>query len=219
MTDSRAIQKQTLLEQLADVLEGQPTENDDSVELREIVARMVQESRSWDDDLHAELVRVFGDSLGGRYAQVFSGGFPSTYRARFPVAEALADIEQIQTIAVSSDVPMRFYQPRDAAETGFHFKLYSQGQPVVLSDVIPILENLGMRVLGEHPYRVQRRDGETFGVSDFTVEVHARCRKADLEAARPLIQAAFREIWNGLAENDDFNQLIMLSGLGWRKSR
>ncbi len=217
MTDSRALQKQTLLEQLADVLQHQAPDTGDSLELREIVARMVDESRSWDDDLHGELVKSFGDTIGGRYAQVFSGGFSSAYRARFPVSEALADIEQIQSIAVSTDVPMRFYQPRDPAETGFHFKLYSEGQPVVLSDVIPILENLGMRVLGEHPYRVRRRDGENFGVSDFTVELHARCRGADLDAARPLIQSAFREIWNGFAENDDFNQLIMLCGLGWRE--
>ena len=61
MTDSRALQKQTLLEQLADVLQNQASDNDDSLELREIVARMVEESRSWDDDLHGELVRSFGD--------------------------------------------------------------------------------------------------------------------------------------------------------------
>ncbi len=217
MTDARTLQKQTLLEQLADVLQDQAPDNDESLELREIVARMVQESRSWDDDLHGELVRCFGASIGGSYARVFSGGFPSAYRARFSVAEAIADIQQVQSIAVSSDVPMRFYQPRDPGESGFHFKLYSEGHPVVLSDVIPILENLGMRVLGEHPYRIRRRDGGTFGVSDFTVEVHARCAGTDLNAAQPLIQAAFREIWNGFAENDDFNQLIMLCGLGWRE--
>ena len=47
MTDSRALQKQTLLEQLADVLQNQAADNDDSLELRELVARMVEESRSW----------------------------------------------------------------------------------------------------------------------------------------------------------------------------
>ncbi len=217
MTDSRPLQQQTLLEQLADVLENQSDGDAGSLELRELVARMVGESRSWDDDLHAALIRRFGETHGGRYGQVFSGSFPSAYRARFNVAEALADIEQIQSIAVSTDVPMRFYQPRDPAEGGFHFKLYSGGQPAVLSDVIPIVENLGMRVLGEHPYRIRRRDGETFGVSDFSVELHERCRGGDLEAARDRIQAAFREIWNGFAENDDFNQLILLCNMGWRE--
>ena len=113
MTDARTLQKQTLLEQLADVLQDQAPDNDESLELREIVARMVQESRSWDDDLHGELVRCFGAPIGGSYARVFSGGFPSAYRARFSVGEAIADIQQVQSIAVSSDVPMRFYQPRD----------------------------------------------------------------------------------------------------------
>ena len=43
MTDARTLQKQTLLEQLADVLQDQAPDNDESLELREIVARMVQE--------------------------------------------------------------------------------------------------------------------------------------------------------------------------------
>jgi len=224
MPQSRPSQQQTLLEQLADALQDQESDPHSTRNLREVVAKMMTESQSWDDDLHAQLVESLGEASGGLCAQMFSGGFPSAYRARFPVAEAIGDIHQIQSIAVSSDVPMRFYrlvepsadkQPLSDGE--LNFKLYSQGNPVILSDVIPILENLGMRVLGEHPYRVQRRDGEHFGVSDFTVECHSHCRGADLEKAKPLLQEAFREIWNGFAENDDFNQLIMAAGLGWRE--
>jgi len=217
MTDSRSVQQQSLLEQLANALDDQNVEADDSLDLRQLVAKMMEESRSWDDDLHSQLVEAFGSALGGRYAQLFSSSFPSAYRARFGVDEALEDIRQIQSIAISSDVPMGFYHPDDHAEGELRFKLYSQGSPVILSDVIPILENLGMRVLGEHPYRVQRRDGEAFGVSDFTVAFHSRCRNADFKRVKPLVQEAFREIWNGFAENDEFNQLIMAAGLGWRE--
>ncbi len=217
MTDSRSVQQQSLLEQLANALDNQNVEADDSLDLRQIVAKMMEESRSWDDDLHGQLVEAFGDSLGGRYAQLFSGSFPSAYRARFSVHEALQDIRQVQSIAINSDVPMGFYHSGDSSEGELNFKLYSQGAPVVLSDVIPILENLGMRVLGEHPYRIQRRDGEAFGVSDFTVAFHSRCRNADFKRVKPLVQDAFREIWNGFAENDEFNQLTMAAGLEWRE--
>lgn len=217
MTDSRSVQQQSLLEQLANALEDQHVEADDSLDLRRVVAKMMEESRSWDDDLHGQLVDAFGESLGGRYAQLFSGSFPSAYRARFTVAEALEDIRQIQSIAVSTDVPMGFYHSGASADGELGFKLFSQGSPVILSDVIPMLENLGMRVLGEHPYRIQRRDGETFGVSDFTVAFHPRCRNADFGKVKPLVQEAFREIWNGFAENDEFNQLILAAGLAWRE--
>ncbi|TNE80758.1 MAG: NAD-glutamate dehydrogenase [Gammaproteobacteria bacterium] len=217
MTDSRPIQQQSLLEQLADALEHNNIETDESLDLRKVVASMMEESRCWDDDLHTRLVEELGVAQGGRTAQMFSGSFPSSYRARFPVTEALHDIQQIQSIAVASDVPMYFYQAKDAKPGELYFKLYSQGRPVILSDVIPILENLGMRVVGEHPYRITRRDGEQFGVSDFTVTFQSRGSDEDIGAYVALIQEAFREIWNGFAESDEFNQLVMAAGLGWRQ--
>lgn len=217
MAHSDSPQKQTLLEQLSEALEGEDYDPDDSGHLRDIVATMLEESQSWDDALHRRLTETLGKAAGKRWAGMFSGGFPSSYRSRFSVAEAVGDIQQIQSIALSSDVPMRFYESSEKVDQELNFKLYSQGKPVILSDVIPILENLGMRVLGEHPYRIRRRDGEQFGVSDFTVECHSRCRDADVEAAKPLLQEGFREIWNGFAENDDFNQLIMAANLGWRE--
>lgn len=217
MTHSDSPQTQTLLEQLSEALEGEDYDPDDSKHLRDIVATMMEESRSWDDALLRRLVEILGNGPGTQCANMFRGGFPSSYRSKFPVEEAVGDLQQIQSIALSSDVPMRFYQPSEQGEQELNFKLYSQGKPVILSDVIPILENLGMRVLGEHPYRIQRRDGEQFGVSDFTVEFHSRCRGADIEKAKPLLQEGFREIWNGFAENDDLNQLMMAASLGWRE--
>ncbi len=217
MTQSDSLQKQSLLEQLSEALEGEDYDPDDSRHLRDIVATMMQESRAWDSSLQSQLVDVMGEGPGKQCARMFKGGFPSSYRSKFSVEEAVADIQQIQSIALSSDVPMRFYLPAEQGEQELNFKLYSQGKPVILSDVIPILENLGMRVLGEHPYRIHRSDGEPFGVSDFTVEFHSRCRGADIEKAMPLLQEGFREIWNGFAENDDFNQLMMAASLGWRE--
>ncbi|KPP99993.1 NAD-glutamate dehydrogenase [Marinobacter sp. HL-58] len=213
--DSR--QQQTLLEQISEALEGEDYDPDDTRNLRKLVAAMMEASRSWDEALLQRLEKVLGKGTGKQSADMFSGGFPSSYRSKFSVAEAVEDILQIQSIALSSDVPMRFYQPAEQSDQELSFKLYSQGRSVILSDVIPILENLGMRVLGEHPYRIRRSDGEQFGVSDFTVQFHSRCRGADIEKAKPLLQEGFREIWNGFAENDDFNQLMMAASLGWRE--
>ncbi|MFN2361554.1 MAG: NAD-glutamate dehydrogenase [Marinobacter sp.] len=217
MPQPESRQQQTLLEQISEALEGEDYDSDDSRNLRDIVAAMMEESRSWDEALLLRLEEFLGKGPGKQSAGMFSGGFPSSYRSKFSVEEAVEDVQQIQSIALSSDVPMRFYQPAEHSDQELNFKLYSQGKSVILSDVIPILENLGMRVLGEHPYRIRRRDGEQFGVSDFTVQFHSRCRGADVEKAKPLLQEGFREIWNGFAENDDFNQLMMAASLGWRE--
>ncbi|WP_111495063.1 NAD-glutamate dehydrogenase [Marinobacter bohaiensis] len=214
MTESHPSDSNALLEQLADAIQA---DDPDQTHLREIVNRVMAQSQSWESHLRTQLIEAFGDDLGDRYARSFRSAFPSGYRTRFSVAEAVSDLRQLLSIAVSSDVPMRFYPVDERDGQVLRFKLYSQGKPVILSDVIPMLENLGMRVLDEHPYRIQRQDGETFGVSDFTVEVHSTGNQAVADSVMSLLQEAFREIWNGFAENDELNRLIMVSGLGWRE--
>ncbi|BES70140.1 hypothetical protein RE428_11580 [Marinobacter nanhaiticus D15-8W] len=215
MTDARPADQDALLEQLADALQDETLDAEGTANLKTLITEMVTQSRTWDEDFRAGLAQAFGKPLGPQYADAFANAFPSAYRARFSVADAVEDIRQIQSISVSSDVPMRFYD-RDGDDKRLRFKLYSLGTPVILSDVIPLLENLGMRVLDEHPYPIRRHDGELFGVSDFTVEFRGSAPVA-LDRILPLLQDAFREVWNGFAENDEFNRLILHTGLDWRE--
>ncbi len=216
MTMSRPPLQQSLLEQLADLLPEQSLQADDAIHLRQLLAKAMAESRCWDDDLQTLLRRSLGKTEGSRWAQMFGRGFSPAYRARFSASEAVHDSRMLQSIAAGSDVAMQFNPRGERPGQALNFKLYSQGQPVVLSDVVPMLENLGMRVLDEHSYRVMREDGEPFGISDFTVELQTQPGGSDLALIKPLLQAAFREIWNGCAENDAFNRLILACGLGWR---
>ena len=39
------------------------------------------------------------------------------------------------------------------------FKVFRSGEPMMLSDVLPVLHSLGVRVEDERPYEVRRADG------------------------------------------------------------
>ena len=84
---------------------------------------------------------------------------------------------------------------------------------VALSDVLPVMENLGLRVLTEHPYEFEV-EGEQVSIQDF--EVQSRRGAIDVDAARLPFEEAFIAIWNGDAENDGFNQLLPSARLEWR---
>ncbi|WP_375057956.1 NAD-glutamate dehydrogenase [Zobellella sp. DQSA1] len=186
-------------------------------DLAAIEARVMAASRSWDGDLKSNLVDAFGEEKGNRFANLFRGAFPSAYREHFSSANGVCDIQHIQQLAEGRDIALRFYQSIDPAAQGLKFKLYSHDTHVVLSDVIPLLENLGMRVLAEHPYVVRRRDDQQYWISDFTVSCNTPDIESELQRVKPLIQEAFGQIWAGKAESDSFNQLIMGAGLGWRE--
>ncbi|WP_139215093.1 NAD-glutamate dehydrogenase domain-containing protein [Oceanisphaera psychrotolerans] len=182
-----------------------------------IEARVMAASRSWEGDLKSNLVEVCGEEAGNRFANLFSRAFSSVYKEHFSPANGVCDIQHMEQLAPGRDIAMRFYQSIDPMAQGLKFKLYTQDAHLVLSDVIPLLENLGMRVLAEHPYVVQRRDDRQYWISDVKVS----CKTPDTEAERQvvygLIQDAFSKIWTGGAENDSFNHLILGAGLGWRE--
>lgn len=142
--------------------------------------------------------------------------FPAAYQEHFTTKQTEDDLQHLAGLNKNSAVSLRFYTPQIQKANELRFKIYSAGEHVVLSDVIPILENLGMRVLGEHPYQITRADGDIYWISDFKVS-HPSSDAQPIETTAPLLQQTFDQIWSGQAESDPFNQLIILTGLNWRE--
>ena len=72
---------------------------------------------------------------------------------------------------------------RRGAERRCGFKVYRLGAPVVLSDSLPMLEHMGVRVLGEDNYRDRRGDGASrSSLHDF--ELQAQAAERDRAATR-----------------------------------
>ncbi len=173
-------------------------------------------ARSWQDDLMAALIEGVGEEKGNRYFQDYRNGFGASYREEFTPRTAVVDIQHISTIEHDDDVAMSLY--RNVADSGsyFKFKLYKPNELLPLSDVIPILENLGLRVIGENPYGITRTDGKEYWTHDFTLK-YTFSDTIDLHESKEQFQDAFRAIWFGKAENDSFNRLLLGAKLGWRE--
>src|SRR5690606_32553655 len=100
-------------------------------------------------------------------------------------------------------------------EGTLHFKVFRHNADIALSEVIPLLENMGLRVLTEQLHEVQV-DGSTLYIQDITVQPAIRCA-FDIEQIGGAFESAFERIWRGEAENDAFNRLILGARLDWRQ--
>ncbi len=97
-------------------------------------------------------------SPGHLHPRRLSAGLPGGYRERFAPHLAVVDMRHLLALSDERRLAMGFYQP--LTQTGdniLHCKLYHADTPLALSDVLPILENLGLRVLGEIPYELRHR--------------------------------------------------------------
>ncbi|MEH6577642.1 MAG: NAD-glutamate dehydrogenase [Amphritea sp.] len=186
------------------------------IDFNAIEAEVVRTSHSWSDELHHALIESSGEEQGNHLVNHYRHSFNSAYREHFSPSSAVYDIQRIEAISDDNPVTMSFYRVLEQSPDKLRFKLFSAGEPLILSDVIPVLENLGMQVVGEHPYEVRRGDENAFWIQDFSL-VYQQGETVEMEAAKQVFQEAFANIWSGRAENDEFNHLVIGANLSWRE--
>lgn len=191
-------------------------DNPIEVNLAELESEVNNISRDWGDELHSALMDACGEEQGNSFHNSYRNAFNSAYREHFKVTSAVFDIQRIEAIGKANPVTMSFYRVLEQSQDILRFKLFNMNVPLILSDVIPVLENLGMQVVGEHPYAVQRSDGQIFWIHDFTL-IYQGAELVALDEVKDVFHNAFASIWSGYAENDEFNHLVIGANLSWRE--
>ncbi len=173
-------------------------------------------ARNWKDDLYEELIDFFGEEKGGYYFTCYKNAFPAGYIESFTPRAAVQDISHLETLKTENTLAMNFSKPIDGAEDHYRFQLYHLHTPIPLSDALPILENMGLRVLTEQPYCIHMADGKLAWVNDFSMTTHV-AREVHVNEVKELFQETFEKVWFNESENDAFNRLALLANLSWRE--
>ncbi|CAN5914427.1 NAD-glutamate dehydrogenase [soil metagenome] len=187
---------------------------------KEIQARLANAARRWEDELRDALIEADGEARGMALFKRWAATFPLAYRERHSARAAVPDVHKLAGLSAENPLALALYRPLGAAYGTLGFKVYRLGDPIVLSDSLPMLEHMGVRVLGEHNYRldVNRLDSNPEG-SMAALAVHDFELIADfsetIDPARlsSLFEDTFAKVFLGEVENDDFNRLVLLAGL------
>ena len=174
-------------------------------------------ARDWDENLFVAAQNRYNLEAASKLLTAWRGAFPASYLENFEIENALDDIKCFETLSAGQVNPRLMLAPDgdEHSRARVHFRLYSPDSPIPLSDALPILDHMGVRVLGEHPYKIQRTDGQQFWINDF--DIVRTDGKSFGESICNTFEAAFENIWNNNAENDGFNQLTLLTGFDWRQ--
>ncbi|CAM9393103.1 unnamed protein product [Phaeothamnion confervicola] len=187
------------------------------VDAEQIEQQIDQAGRTWTDDLRDALTADAGGSQGLALWERYRSAFPPDYLAHFLPDQAVQDIDRMESLLAAGGIHASFYRTLEDADTTVRFKLFRLGEAVALSDCMPMLERMGFRVAGEHPYEITRKGHPAIWLHDF--EMHAESGRAvDLTQARGNLENLFLALWRGAAENDGFNRLVMAAGLDWREA-
>ena len=190
-------------------------------DIADLETRIGEIIRSWPDHLSAALIAHHGEERGTALFRRYGKSFPAGYVEEFAPEFAVADIDQIDEACRSNKFAMRLYRRGDGESGSLGLKIYHANTPVPLSELLPPLENMGLKVLTERPHHI-RFEAENPGAPD-NVWIHDLTMKTaddleiDVEAMRESFHEAFEKIWGGEAEDDGFNRLVLKARLSWRE--
>ena len=183
----------------------------------EIERQLAGAARDWREDLCERLVERYGAEQGRELVHIYGDAFPHAYRDRYDAGEAASDIEHVAATIDGDTIVFHLYRRQGEATSELRLKLYRRDRAQPLSDVLPVLENMGVRVIDEIPQRVVPTDVDhVVWIHDFGLEPPSGT-EVDLRKVKGLFEETLRSVCRGDIENDGFNSLVLAAGLPSRR--
>lgn len=192
--------------------------NNMDVDVAAIENNLIEAARSWEDKLNTALNNALGEEAGTHLMKRYANAFEQSYKEDVLPSSAVVDMQQLEALDDEHKLGMLFYQPQEAAlnDNKVRLKLFHKDEPIHLSDVLPMLENFGLRVINERPYEVTTSDGSTFWILDFLMTVKV-ANTDNIADSQDRFQTALSQVWQKKLEDDGFNRIILASGLTGRE--
>lgn len=180
--------------------------------------KLIDAGRTWQDDLKDALVDHCGEEKGNELLRRYKQAFPVSYQEAFPAEIAVIDIDYFERLSVDNPLEMSLYRPLEETAGIIRFKLFRMNETIPLSDVVPILENMGLKIISERPYEITPKNNNhhSIWINDYRM-LHQKDESFETESIKEIFQEAFDRIWKGYAENDGFNHLVLGAKLTWRE--
>lgn len=194
------------------------TDNNIEYNVKDIENNLIEAARTWEDKLQSALLESAGEARGNELNRKYCNAFARSYKEEVLPSAAVVDIAKLEMLSDDNKLEMLFYRPQEEASSNIvRLSLFHKDEPIHLSDVMPMLENFGLRVVGETPYSVKTSDGGVNWVMDFSMLIDSK-GMADFDKISARFRAALTSVWANRLENDGFNRLVLMGGLTGRES-
>lgn len=191
-------------------------ESIDSVLLEQ---EIVDLTRDWMSGLKEALYAHSGTALAPALIRNWVNAFEPAYQHEYSPAECTHDIACMEELSERDELGLRFFHVPGTADDIMRLKLFRLDQSLQLSDMIPMLENLGFRVLGDQPHQITLLDEKKIWMHDFKLRYTMNIQGAlDVVAVREHFKEAFLAVWKCHTEDDGFNRLVLAARLDWQSA-
>ncbi len=187
-----------------------------AVNISKIEQEIARLAYLWSDQLRDAINRAYDESKALKLHKRYAASFPQSYINRYSAQAACHDIDKAEAALKSGLLSLELYQLKDDKQY-VHLKIYNPKQEIALSDILPLLENSGFRVIEEHPFLINPQgNDDKIWIRDFTLQLPSHID--DITSCRGEIEKTLLAVWQGEVESDKMNALVLLAGITHREA-
>ena len=193
--------------------------NNLDIDVKNLEENLIEAARKWHDKFATLLTDRYGETKGKQLSEKYRHAFPAGFTDDILPGMAVSDIEQLEALESNDELGILFYKAQEdnALANAVRLKLFQKEHPIHLSDVLPILEHMGLRIIGEKPFLLSPKDDSKRWILDFSMN-YVGSGKFDVNANQVRFQEALAQIWDKKLEDDGFNRLVLAAALSGRQA-
>jgi glutamate dehydrogenase len=178
--------------------------------------RVAAAVRSWSDGFKAALLSRLDEAYALQLFEKYAQAFPAAYTEDFAGDAAALDVSFLEAVEKEpSRLHLDIYRREPRRKDKFFLKIFRHQDAIPISDLLPMLENMGLKVIAERPYELEFPGGRRAWIQDLELIVQASTA-AQFDAMEREVKSTFASVWTGRMDNDSFNQLTLTAGIPWR---
>jgi len=175
---------------------------------------------TWTDRLRETLLNALPAGRAMELFARYAHRFPAAYTSEESPSAALADLHTLEALDAATDTPQwRLHRPPGVPPHGLHLRVAKFGGALPIADLLPLLENFGLRMLAERPWALSGgvaghppAPTPPIALQDFVLEVGGGAA-FELAEDGPRLLEALAAVRDGSLENDGFNRLVLRARL------
>src|ERR1017187_5569790 len=173
-------------------------------------------SSTWVDAFKNALLARFDEAYALQLYAAYAQAFPAAYTEDFSGDAAALDVSFLEAVDKEPKrLHLDIYRPEPRRKEMFFLKIFRGQDAIPISDLLPKLEHMGLKVIAERPYELEFAGGRRAWIQD--LELVMRSPTAiKLDQLDREMKSAFTAVWTGRVDSDSFNQLTLTTGVPWR---
>ncbi len=182
----------------------------------ELERRVALAVRSWADDFKTALLGRFDEAYALQLFAVYAQAFPAAYTEDFAGEAAAHDVAFLEAAEKEPQrLHLDIYRADPRHKDRFFLKIFRDPDAIPISDLLPMLENMGLKVIAERPYGLEFSGGRRAWIQDLELVIQGKAA-SKFEVLEGEIKSTFTAVWTGRMDNDSFNRLTLAAGVPWR---